>query len=511
MSHIFKDASIIATLAGLGTVSGLILDALILSVFAVGPQTDAFFTALAAPLIITNLFSIQGPKILIPVFSEYFRRNDYAAAWDLLRNLLTTAVCGLAGICLLGMALSAMIVPLQIPGLASKTIAMAVWLSRIMFWLVLSQGIVSVLSSVLYAQRRYLLSSSGKLVGNIFTIIVVIFCHGIWGIQAVVVGMLLGSSVQVVVLALALFKHDFRYHWVLKPTDPKVREILGSFRYLLTGHVLGESGMILQNFLCSFLGSGSLTVMRYASRIVQAVAGILLGSVAQVTFPLMARHAAADDLGAQRKTLLESIRLLTLIGLPVCIWLILAAEPLVVLLFQRGEFSRADAGLTGLLIRFMIPDILLGRIVSVTQTLFYANMDVRTPLMSTLIFTVAHTGFAILLVRLLGVLGLPIAVSLASLSNAIYMMVKLQGRFGPLGWSELRGFLFRLAAACAMGGGGFAVGAKLASLTTVSYSIAKMLDVGIPAVFGMSLFIAGAVSFGLIDGRHSLSVGRRVS
>src|SRR5215470_12444359 len=107
MSRIFKDASVMATLAGLGTVSGLILDALILSAFAVGPQTDALFTALAVPLIVTNILSIQGPKVLIPVFSEYFRRNDYAAAWDLLRNLLTTVICALAGICLLGMALSA--------------------------------------------------------------------------------------------------------------------------------------------------------------------------------------------------------------------------------------------------------------------------------------------------------------------------------------------------------------------------------------------------------------------
>src|SRR5438874_272400 len=126
--------------------------------------------------------------------------------------------------------------------------------------------------------------------------------------------------------------------------------------------------------------------MRYASRIVQAIAGILLGSVVRVTLPLMAKHAAANDLRAQRRTFLESIRLLTIVGLPVCIWLILVAEPLVVLLFERGEFSRADAALTGLLIQFMAADILLGRLVSITQTLFYANMDMRTPLISTVIF-----------------------------------------------------------------------------------------------------------------------------
>jgi len=269
--------------------------------------------------------------------------------------------------------------------------------------------------------------------------------------------------------------------------------------------------MILQNVLGSLLGSGNLTVMRYAARIVQAIAGILLGSVVRVTLPLMAKHAAANDLRAQRRTFLDSIRLLTIVGLPVCIWLTFAAGPLVALLFERGEFSRADAALTGVLIRFMAPDILLGRLVSITQTLFYANLDMRTPLISTVIFTVSHTALGIVLVGLFGVVGLPIAVSLASLSTAIYMTAKLQRRFSPVGWREMRDFPFRLGATCAIGGGGFVVGAKLATLATVSYAVAKFLGVAVPAAFGLCLFVASAFAFRLVDRRLFLPVGRRVS
>jgi len=41
----------------------------------------------------------------------------------------------------------------------------------------------------------YLVSSSGKLVSNIVTILVVVFCHGHFGIQAVAAGMLFGNLV----------------------------------------------------------------------------------------------------------------------------------------------------------------------------------------------------------------------------------------------------------------------------------------------------------------------------
>jgi putative peptidoglycan lipid II flippase len=201
---------------------------------------------------------------------------------------------------------------------------------------------------------------------------------------------------------------------------------------------------------------------------------------------------------------MESIQLLSLLGLPVCVWLILAAKPMIVLLFERGEFSRADAVLTSIIIGLMTPDILLGRVVSVTQTLFYANNDLRTPFISTLIFTVSHTVLAILLVGLLGVLGLPIAVSLASLSNAIYMIWKLQSRFGPIGWSEMGSFASRLSAAVTMAGVGFTLGAKLATTTAGSYSLAKLLDFAMPTAFGLCSFITAAFLFRLIDGRFFL-------
>ena len=158
------------------------------------------FTALTLPLLITNVFAAETPKVLIPVFSECFRRQDDAAAWELLNNLLTTTLCALLGVWVLGATLSAIIVPIQIPGLEPATIAAAVRLSRLVFGLVLCQGLASILQSVLYARHRYVLCSSGKLLSNVLTISVVVLCHGRLGIEAVAAGMLVGNFVHVVVL-----------------------------------------------------------------------------------------------------------------------------------------------------------------------------------------------------------------------------------------------------------------------------------------------------------------------
>jgi putative peptidoglycan lipid II flippase len=172
---------------------------------------------------------------------------------------------------------------------------------------------------------------------------------------------------------------------------------------------------------------------------------------------------------------------------------------MLILLFERGEFSRADAALTGVILGLMVPSIILNRIASVAQTLFYANMDMRTPFISDLIFTFSHTVLAILLVKLLGIFGLPIAVSLAPLSATIYIMVKLQSRVGPIGWGELRNFAWRLCATCAVAVIGFSLGTGLTRIITVSYSLAKVLDFAVPTALSIFAFTTAAFLFQLLD------------
>jgi putative peptidoglycan lipid II flippase len=481
------------------------LDVIILSVFGLSGQTDAFSAALTIPLIIGNIAKIQIPKLLIPVFTVHGTEYDESSAWELLRNLLTTSFLFLAGICLLGTMLSGVIIPLQVPGMEPHTISLTIWLSRMLFGLVLLQGLGSIFHSVLYARHSYIVSSSGRVIVIVVTIVVVILWHDHFGVWAIASGMLLGEFVHVAVLALALSTQGFQYHWILKPTDPKLLEIFRSFRYPLVGHGLAESSIIVQDVLGSFLGSGYITLMRYSTRIVQAIAGLLLGSVMQVTLPLVSQHAT--DLKALRRTLLESSKLLSIIGFPVCIWLIFAAEPMVVLFFERGEFSRADATLTGTIIGLMVPYILLSRIVSLAQTPFYATMEMRPPVMSTLIFALTHIVLATLLVSLLGLFGLPIALSLAMLCSACYMIYKLQSRFGPVGWSEMRGFAFRLSATSTVAGVGFALGTSLVRMITASGWVAKLLDFSVPTFFAICAFVVSAFVFRLIDGRFLLQGG----
>lgn len=509
--HLIRTASVTAIMSGTGAVTGLVLDAIVLYAFGAGPETDALFAALTLPTLLNGIVFIQSPKILVPAFGALFERGEETRAWLLLSNLLTLCAVVFAGVSLAGALLSSVIVPLQIPGLAAPTIALAVKLSRVLFLLTTIQGLSCILLAVLYARHAFVMSSSSKLFINVSTIALVLLGHGRFGIQAVAWGMVIGSLVQLAIAALALRTHGFRYRWTLTAARSEVRDIVMSFGFPLAGHVLGESGFIVQNIIGSYLGSGSLTLLRYASRMVQAVAGILLGSVVQAVMPTMARHAAAQDLTLQRKTLLQGIQLLALAGVPVCIWLIAAAEPLVTLLFKRGQFTSADATATALILQLMVPDLLLGRLVSITQTLFYANGDRQTPFVSTVIFTVANLFFAVALSRWLGAPGVGLAVSLASMCNAGYMLAKVQSRFSPVGWGRMRTFGLRLGTISLVAFVVFVVGARVFSGLSVAAPLKAILAVALPGSLGFCVFGLGVFAFRLFDERIISPVGTRAT
>lgn len=497
--HMVRTAGLMALMSAAGSATGLALDAVILSAFGAGAETDALFAAMTIPALLIGIVSIQSPKVFVPVFGALFESNDDDAAWALLRNLLTVGTAAFATAAALGVLLSGVLIPAQIPGLDSAVVALAIQLSRVCFLLVVVQSVSSMLSSVLYAKHHYAVASSQKLVTNLVTLAVAIAGHRTFGIYAIAWGSVLASTVHLARVCWVLRGLGFRYHWRFDLRQPQLRDTLGALGYPFGGHVLGESAVLVQNVLGSFLGSGSVTLVRYSHRVVQAAAGILLGSVVKVVMPTMARHAVSGDARRQRQTLLEGIQLLAMVGVPICAWLILTAQPLVVVLFQRGEFSASDAALTALILQWMVPDLLLGRLVSVTQTLFYCNGDQRTPFVSTVLFTIVNAVTAVVFTRWVGVQGVGMAISLASVSNTIYMLVKLKQRFSPMGWSDMHSFAVRLGMTTIAAAAACVVAGRVVSVAPVPQAMAAFFSFALPTIAGFGVFGIGVLMFRLFD------------
>ena len=90
------------------------------------------------------------------------------------------------------------------------------------------------------------------------------------------------------------------------------------------------------------VGEGAVSWLSYAFRLMQLPIGVFGVAVATVTLPALSR-AAVDGIGEDfRPTLAKGLRLVAFLVLPSTLGLVLLAEPIVSVLYERGAFDATD-------------------------------------------------------------------------------------------------------------------------------------------------------------------------
>jgi putative peptidoglycan lipid II flippase len=501
--YLIKNASISTFWRSFGIVTGAVLDAVILAHFGLGGETDALFASLAIPLLVSSALDLQTPKILIPVLTRCTEDEGNEAACELVKVLLTTFALILGTLVLVLTVFAHFLIRIQAPGFQASTVQLGVHLFLILAWLTLFQGLAPVLQSFLFSRHRYLVPSLSKLMTTVPAILIVTFYHARFGIYSVAMGFIFGSVAQLLLLMITARRQGLSFGLRWRPRDARVLGIVKSFGHPLLGHGMSESKMFVENFLASSLGGGNLSVLRYASRIIEAISGVLLGGIVTSTLPLISVYASEKKFGEMKKSVLDAIRLILFLALPISCWLIFTGTPMMVLLFERGRFSGADAAHTALLIALLTPYVIFGRLIGITQTPFYARLDTKTPLLSVILFFAVYISTIWLLSKSMGIYGFAIASSFASVMTAVTMSALLHRAFGPLGWKGLKKFGVRMAFVMGLTICAFALGHTIGGRFLAETLAAKLIRFLVPTALGFTAFLGASVGFRLL-GRHHL-------
>src|SRR5918994_4107238 len=109
--------------------------------------------------------------------------------------------------------------------------------------------------------------------------------------------------------------------------------------------------------------------------------GILGVSIPPAALSDVSRHAAGDDLPAIRRSVSSALRLMLMLNVPAMVGLLVLAEPIVALLYQRGNFTPGDTAATAAALLFYSPGLVAYSAVKIASPTFYSLRDSRTPVM----------------------------------------------------------------------------------------------------------------------------------
>jgi len=254
--------------------------------------------------------------------------------------------------------------------------------------------------------------------------------------------------------------------------------------------------LIVERGLASELGTGSISALNYAFRLMQLPLGLFLMAVSVPIFPALSSFAAQKDLVRLKETLVKGVNVLALIMIPAAAGLIALSVPIVRLLFERGAFEAADTIPTAYALSVYALALLPFAVRDIFRRGFYSMQDTITPVAVTVGGFLINVALDLLLVRIIGLGGLALGAVLTALAEAAALFFLLDRKLAGLpGRSLLVLFLKLGAASLIMGVSTYYVGTLAGSAINLAAGTGRVLQVGLSVGFGFLVYLGAVTAF----------------
>jgi putative peptidoglycan lipid II flippase len=447
-----------ASLVMIGTlVASRILGWLRLSVigaqFAGEPrELDAFLAAFRIPDTIFNLL-VAGAlaSAFIPVFSGYLAKEREQEAWRVASSVMNAMLLALVALSAVIWVAAPYLVPLMAPEYDAAQLALMTDLTRIMLLSPILMGLSALFTGVLNSYRQFLSSATAPLVYNAVIILFALFAAPFLGIRALAVGVVAGAAMMWLVQVPELTFRRTRYTFALDLAHPGVREIATLAWPRTVALFVVQIVYFVDINLSSRMEPGSYANLYYAFQLTMLPLGVFSIAISSAIFPTLTRYISLGQPVRMRDALEQGIRWILYLTFPTVIVMIVLRRPIVHLLFQYGDFGEAAREATALAFLFYSLGLAGHALVQILARAYYATKDTTTPLVMTVVSIVVNVALAIALAPGLGINGLALANSIATLAEAALLVVVLAPRarlrLGGLSVATLR----HLAASLSMG------------------------------------------------------------
>lgn len=415
---------------------GFTREMLMAAALGTGPVADAFNAAFRFPNTFRRLFA-EGAfnSAFVPLFAKEIEKHGLDGARrfseEVFGVLFTVLLC-LTIVMEISMPFLVryVIAPgfIDDPQKFSNTISLA----AIMFPYLACMSLAAMMSGMLNSLHRYFAAAVAPICLNIILIGVLGWAwykghdalavgYGLsWGVMA-------AGFVQLAIVWLAVRNAGIKIAFRRPRFTPNVKRLLIlALPAAITGGITQINLLINTNIASGMEGAVSSLV--YADRVYQLPLGVVGIAVATVLLPELARALRSGNLKEAANLQNRSVEFTLFLTLPAAAALLVMAEPIVRLLYERGEFSpdatRAVAHILAIyglglpafvLIKAFIPG-------------FFAREDTRTPMVFAGISVIVNVTLALTLFPRLHAAGIAIAEIVAAWVNVILLFSTLAWR-----------------------------------------------------------------------------------
>jgi putative peptidoglycan lipid II flippase len=446
----------------LGQLAGLARSILVAGTFGASPELDAFT---AANRVSETLFLLIAGGALgsafIPTFTGLLARAEKDSAWRLASALANAVILTLSLLAVLLAVFAPQVVRYALaPGFSEKPelFTLTVSLLRIQLISTVLFGLGGLIAGILNAHQIFLIPALTPAMYQLGIIFGTVFLSPRMGIYGLAWGVVIGALAYLLVQIPTLIKQKGNYTLTFGFENPDVRRVIFLMGPRLLGVAVVQLNFWINIRLASQMEEGSVASLSFGFALMLMAQAVIAQSVAIAAMPTFSAQHALGRIDEMRGSLAASLRGVILLALPASVGLILLREPLISLLYQRGEFDEHDVQLVAWALLWYAVGIVGHSVMEVLTRAFYAQQDTKTPVMIGTIAMGLNVVFSFAFARLFSQIGwmphggLALANSLATALEATALFIFMRQRLNGIEGSHIgRGFIASALAALGMG------------------------------------------------------------
>jgi putative peptidoglycan lipid II flippase len=426
----------------LSRVIGYARDAYIAWAYGAGGATDAYVAAFTLPDFLNYIVAGGAASItFISIYTRFLAEKRDEDAQKTFSIIITVMTAVMIVFTILAEIFAPQFVRWFVKGFSPDKIALCVHLTRILLPAQIFFYVGGVVSAVLLSHRLFLFPAFGPLIYNVFIILGGVIGGRHFGIASLAYGALIGSFAGpflASVIGAARIGTGYRPSFDIM--NPAFREwVRLSVPLMLGVSLVTADDWILRHYASS--GVGDITRLTFAKRLFAVPIAVLGQATGQASLPFFARLFNEKKLKEFAATVNDSVYRVASASFLASGWMMVAALPLLDLVYRRGKFLFADAQTSSTYFFWFSLSLALWSAQGLYARAFYAAGDTLTPMVAVSAITLVSLPVYSILFQSFGVLGLAwasdigIGVNLLALAYLLHYrkLVPLDG----LPWREL--------------------------------------------------------------------------
>ena len=444
---IVKSGLVLSLMTFASRIMGLLREMTKASFLGTSMHADAFSTAFMIPNLFRRLFAENAISVaFIPTFKSYLEKDDSPenrnSTQEFLKATFTLVSFLTACVVVIGIIITPLLMPLFCKKPTDTTAAdyamqLQAWLlkkdeitilTRIMFPYLFVISIAAFFQGILNGCKIFAPSGFTPVLFNaiviISTYVLAPFTEN--PARAMSIGVILGGCVQ------AFFQWPFvrKTGWKicftsLKKTfsNPGTKKVISLVVPTIIGMAAYQLNDVVSTSLANRAGDGIASSLQYSLRLQELILGIFAVSIGTVILPDLSGLASSQKWEDFNKMLIQAIKIMTLISIPVTVYSLITGKELISLLYKSKSFDDDSVALTLGEFRFHIMGLLFIALNRIISPAFYAQGNTKLPTLAGIISFGANIVLALVFVRPFGGNGIALALTLASFVNTLFLFI----------------------------------------------------------------------------------------